>query len=59
MTPEAFRAAVLSGMDSELAHPWLSGLTTQQRHIVESVEQFFKSEVTTDQLTVMAGRVTG
>lgn len=58
MNPETFRAKVLAGMDAELAHPWLAGLTTQQRHIVESVKTFFSGEVTVEQLAAMAARVT-
>ena len=58
MQPEAFRAKVLQGMDTALAHPFLSGLTTEGRHIIESTKLFFTSEVTAEQLAAMAARVT-
>jgi hypothetical protein len=57
MTAEQFRAKVLNGMDAALSHPFLSGLTTEGRHIVESTKLFFTSEVTAEQLQAMAARV--
>jgi hypothetical protein len=59
MTPEQVRAEALASATAVLAHPFLSGLfTTHQIEMAESFKLFVQQEITTEQLTVIAGRVT-